>query len=121
MRLRVGRLRRERQCRAGARGAADGDAEAAPLRDLRRRRARRRAALRRRDRRLRRALRVTLGERLLELARSDERAVLFTVLEGEHAAEHLLVLLERGETVGDAPARLAELAPGLSRNGIVEH
>ena len=60
---------------------------------------------------------MTLAERLLELARSDERAVLFTVLEGPHAGEHLLVLLERGETIGDAPAALASLAPETGRNG----
>ena len=64
---------------------------------------------------------MTVGERLLELAGSDERAVLFTVLEGPEAGEHLLVLLERGETLGDAPAALAELAPEIARNGIVEH
>jgi xanthine dehydrogenase accessory factor len=64
---------------------------------------------------------VTVGERLLEVAGSDEHAILFTVLEGAHAGEHLLVLLDRSETVGDGPAALAELAPKIVRNGIVEH
>jgi xanthine dehydrogenase accessory factor len=64
---------------------------------------------------------VSVGDRLLELAHTDERAVLFTVLEGPHPGAKLLVLLERGETVGDAPAALAELAPEVRRNGLHEH
>jgi xanthine dehydrogenase accessory factor len=64
---------------------------------------------------------VNLPERLLALAHTDERAVLFTVVEGPTPGAKLLVLLERGETVGDAPASLAALAPEVRRNGIVEH
>ena len=61
---------------------------------------------------------MKLADRLLELARSDERAVLFTVLDGEHAGAKLLVLLDRGETHGDAPAELAAQAGDLRRSGI---
>ena len=64
---------------------------------------------------------MNLTERLLALAHTDERAVLFTVLEGACAGAKLLVLLEHDETIGDAPASLAGLAPGVRRNGIVEH
>jgi len=64
---------------------------------------------------------VSLGDRLLEVAASDERAVLFTVVEGPRPGAKLLVLLDRGEAVGDGPAELAELARELRRNGLVEH
>jgi xanthine dehydrogenase accessory factor len=64
---------------------------------------------------------VSLADRLLEVADSDERAVLFTVLDGEHAGAKLLVLLDRGEALGNAPAELAAQAPEVRRNGIVEH
>ena len=64
---------------------------------------------------------MSLGDRVLEVAESDERAVLFTVLDGEHAGAKLLVPLDGGETVGDAPASLAAQAAEIRRNGIVEH
>jgi xanthine dehydrogenase accessory factor len=64
---------------------------------------------------------LTITERLLELAHGDERAVLFTVLEGTAAGAKLLVLLDRGETQGDAPRALAELAPEIRRSGQIEH
>ena len=64
---------------------------------------------------------MSLGDRVLEVADGDERAVLFTVLDGEHAGAKLLVLLDRGETHGDAPAELAPQADDLRRSGIVEH
>lgn len=65
---------------------------------------------------------MKLAERLLVLARSDERAVLFTVVEGPKAGAKLLVLLEReGESVGDAPPSLAALAPEIQRSGMHEH
>jgi xanthine dehydrogenase accessory factor len=65
---------------------------------------------------------VTVAHRLLELARSDERAVLFTVVEGPEAGAKLLVLLEHdGETVGDAPLSLASLAREIRSNGMHEH
>ncbi len=57
---------------------------------------------------------MTIFERLLELA--DERAVLFTVLEGEHAGTKLLVL-EGGETLGDGPLELGAQAGELLRGG----
>jgi xanthine dehydrogenase accessory factor len=47
--------------------------------------------------------------------------VLFTVLDGAQAGAKLLVLLDGGETVGDAPHSLAELAPDVRRNGTFEH
>ena len=59
---------------------------------------------------------MTLVERLVGLAESGERAVLFTVLEGDGAGGKLLVL-EGGETEGDGPAELAEQADGLIRGG----
>jgi xanthine dehydrogenase accessory factor len=63
---------------------------------------------------------LSVGDRLLELAHTDERAVLFTVVEGPSPGARLLVLLERDETVGDAPAELAALAPEIRRNGLHE-
>ncbi|HJX47915.1 MAG TPA: XdhC family protein [Gaiellaceae bacterium] len=63
---------------------------------------------------------MSVGDSLLELAHTDEHAVLFTVVEGPQAGARLLVLLDRDETVGDAPATLAELAPGIRRNGMHE-
>ena len=63
---------------------------------------------------------MSVGDSLLELAHTDEHAVLFTVVEGPHVGARLLVLLDRDETVGDAPATLAELAPGIRRNGMHE-
>jgi xanthine dehydrogenase accessory factor len=63
---------------------------------------------------------VTLADRVLQVAESDERAVLFTVVEGERAGAKLLVLLDSGESVGDALPGLEALAPGVRRTGIVE-
>ena len=63
---------------------------------------------------------MSVGDRLLELAHTDERAVLFTVIEGSQSGARLLVLIDRNETVGDAPAALAALAPEIRRNGIHE-
>jgi xanthine dehydrogenase accessory factor len=62
-----------------------------------------------------------LSERLLALARSDERAVLFTVVHGPEPGAKLLVLLDRDETLGDAPLALEALAPEIRRNGLHEH
>jgi xanthine dehydrogenase accessory factor len=64
---------------------------------------------------------VSVSERLLALAHTDERAVLFTVLDGDAAGSKLLVFLDDGETLGDAPGSLAALAPEVRRNGVVEH
>lgn len=63
---------------------------------------------------------MSLGDRVLEVAASDERAVLFTVVDGERAGAKLLVLLDRNETVGDAFSGLEALAPEVRRSGILE-
>ena len=55
-------------------------------------------------------------DRLLELQRQGSRAVLFTVVEGEHLGSKLLVV-EDGETTGDAPTELAAHARDLIRSG----
>ena len=57
---------------------------------------------------------MTLLERLAALG--EERAVLFTVLDGERAGAKLLAL-ESGETSGDGPADLARHASALLRGG----
>ena len=59
---------------------------------------------------------MSLVERLIGLEESGERAVLFTVLEGDGAGGKLLVL-ESGEAEGDGPADLAPLADDLLRGG----
>jgi len=54
-------------------------------------------------------------DRIARAIESDERAVLFTVIEGEGVGSHLLVL-ESGEQVGDdLPDELAAQAPDLIR------
>lgn len=58
---------------------------------------------------------------LLELARGDERAVVFTTIDGPRAGAKLIVLLDRGETLGEGAEGLAALAPEIRRNGLVEH
>lgn len=65
---------------------------------------------------------MTILERLLELGASGERAVLFTVLDGDRAGAKLLAL-ESGETFGEAPAELAAHTRELlrrSRNRVLE-
>ena len=59
---------------------------------------------------------MTLVQRLSELAASGDRGVLFTVVEGEGAGANLLVL-ENGETYGDGPTEVAELADEIIRGG----
>jgi xanthine dehydrogenase accessory factor len=59
---------------------------------------------------------MNLVERLLGLDESGERAVLFTVLEGDGAGGKLLVL-EAGEMHGDGPEELAAHADELIRAG----
>ena len=63
---------------------------------------------------------MSVADRLLELAHTDERAVLFTVLDGPRRGTKLLVLLECGETVGDGPDELVELAPDVRRSHVLE-
>lgn len=53
-------------------------------------------------------------ERLLRLQREGGRAVVLTVIEGEGLGSKLLVV-EGGETLGDGPPELAELAGELIR------
>jgi xanthine dehydrogenase accessory factor len=58
---------------------------------------------------------VTVTERLLEAIAREERAVLFTVIEGEGLGAHLLVL-EGGERLGDGvPDEIAGQADELIR------
>lgn len=64
---------------------------------------------------------MTLAEALLEVAHGDERAVLFTVLDGPDRGRKLLVRPERGETLGDGPPELAVLVDGLRRSCRLEH
>jgi xanthine dehydrogenase accessory factor len=63
---------------------------------------------------------LTLTEALLEVAHGDERAILFTVVEGAGIGQKLLVRLDRDQTIGDAAPELAELAPDIRRSGIVD-
>ena len=60
---------------------------------------------------------MSLYERLRLAIEREERCVLLTVVEGEPLGAKLLVL-PGGETVGEAPAELAELA---GQRGLVEH
>jgi xanthine dehydrogenase accessory factor len=63
-----------------------------------------------------------LTDALLSLAHGEERAVLFTVVDGDReVGRKLLVLIERNELVGDDPLGLASLAPELRRNTLLEH
>lgn len=57
-----------------------------------------------------------LLERLMEAVERDERGVVFTVVAGEPLGAQLLVL-EGGESVGDAPGELASYAQDLIRRG----
>jgi xanthine dehydrogenase accessory factor len=59
---------------------------------------------------------MNLVDRLLALAETGDRAVLFTVLEGDGAGGKLLVL-ESGEVEGNGPSDLAPLAEELIRGG----
>ncbi len=59
---------------------------------------------------------MTLLERLRAVIARDERAVLFTVVEGDGIGAKLLVL-ESGEAHGDAPAELRARAEDLLREG----
>jgi xanthine dehydrogenase accessory factor len=59
---------------------------------------------------------MTLVGRLAALEQTGGRGVLFTVLEGERAGRKLLVV-EGGETLGDAPPELAGLAAEILRSG----
>jgi xanthine dehydrogenase accessory factor len=59
---------------------------------------------------------VTLVERLAALRQTGGRGVLFTVLDGERAGRKLLVV-EGGESMGDAPPELAGLAAEILRSG----
>ena len=106
------------------RGDRDGRAAAAELRDLRRRRRSASAC--------RAAARSTSSSsasiersatRLLELAHGDERAVLFTVVDGDRSAgAKLLVLLDRGEIDRRRAARRSpRWLPRSAAAACVEH
>jgi xanthine dehydrogenase accessory factor len=62
-----------------------------------------------------------LTDALLEVAHGDERAVLFTMLDGERRGAKLLVLLDRGQVLGEGPPELASLARDARRSGVLEH
>ena len=64
---------------------------------------------------------MSLTQLLLDLAHGDERAVVFTVIDGPARGHKVVVLPERGETHGDDPTGLAALTPDIRRNGLVEH
>ncbi len=59
---------------------------------------------------------MTLVHRLAELRRSGGRGILFTVVEGERAGDKALVV-EDGETVGDAPAEALAHFDEIVRRG----
>jgi xanthine dehydrogenase accessory factor len=63
---------------------------------------------------------LTVADRLLELAHTDERAVVFTVVEGPGRGSKLLVLLDRDEVIGEGPDELVALAPEIRRNHVFE-
>jgi xanthine dehydrogenase accessory factor len=64
---------------------------------------------------------LSLTDVLLTLAHGDERAVVFTVIEGSAAGSRVIVMLDRKETHGEDPGGLAALAPDIRRSGLVEH
>ena len=59
---------------------------------------------------------MTLVQRLTELRRSGGRGVLFTVVEGRRAGDKALVV-EDGETLGEAPAEALEQFDEVVRGG----
>ena len=63
----------------------------------------------------------SLADILLEVTRSGERAVVFTVIDGTDAGTKLIVRLDREEKHGHDPGGLAKLAPEVRRNGLLEH
>ena len=63
---------------------------------------------------------MTIADRLLELAHTDERAVVYTIVEGPGRGSKLLVLLDRDEVVGEGPDELVTLAPEIRRNHVFE-
>jgi xanthine dehydrogenase accessory factor len=66
---------------------------------------------------------VTIFDRLRDVIARDERAVLFTVVDGEAVGAKLLVV-EGGEAHGDGPAELAARVEELLRDGrnrLLEH
>jgi xanthine/CO dehydrogenase XdhC/CoxF family maturation factor len=67
-------------------------------------------------------LSAKLTETLLALAHGTERAVVFTVVAGDRElGRKLIVLVDRGEVVGDDVLGLAQLADGIRRSGTLEH
>jgi xanthine dehydrogenase accessory factor len=65
---------------------------------------------------------LSITETLLELAHSDERAVVFTVVAGERElGRKLIVLLDSGQVVGEDALGLAARADEVRRSGTLEH
>jgi xanthine dehydrogenase accessory factor len=63
---------------------------------------------------------LTIADRLLELAHTDERAVVYTIVEGPGRGSKLLVLLDRDEVVGEGPDELVTLAPEIRHSHVFE-
>jgi xanthine dehydrogenase accessory factor len=59
---------------------------------------------------------MTVFDELRRVVETGDRAVVLTILGGEHLGRKLLVR-EDGSTAGDGPQELAELAPGALRRG----
>jgi len=59
---------------------------------------------------------MTVFDELRRVVEAGDRAVVLTILGGEHLGRKLLVR-EDGSTAGDGPQELAELAPGALRRG----
>ena len=66
---------------------------------------------------------MTLTDHLLALAHGDERAVLFTVVEGDRelGAQGARAARPRSQVIGDDPLGLAPLAAEQRRSGTIEH
>ena len=59
---------------------------------------------------------MSIFDELRRVVETGDRAVVLTILGGEHLGRKLLVR-EDGSTAGDGPQELAELAPGALRRG----
>jgi xanthine dehydrogenase accessory factor len=65
---------------------------------------------------------LSVTDTLLALAHGTERAVVFTVVAGDRElGRKLIVLVDRGEVVGDDVLDLAQLASEIRRSGTLEH
>jgi xanthine dehydrogenase accessory factor len=66
-------------------------------------------------------LTASLTDILLSLARGDERAVVFTRIDGPDAGSKLIVFLDRGESHGSDAGGLGARATEIRRTGLIEH